>query len=122
MCPPAVRDCYYGKCQANWNFSGIFCEFAWDFSEHYLSLLQRPARGAIPARTYDRPFGRHNATRCLGNGLPRRCAPRNDRVESLWVRTELQGSFASARRGHDPALRAGSEVPGLRLTPSGAVF
>ena len=84
--------------------------------------LARPVRGAIQARAHDRPHGRCNAFALRGNGLPRRCAPRNDRVGSLvgldepagqicncpagaspgagCVGTELPGRFASARRGH----------------------
>ena len=41
--------------------------------------LARPGRGALGARAYDRPHGRCNAFALRGNGLPRRCAPRNDR-------------------------------------------
>ena len=45
--------------------------------------LARPAGGAIPARAYDRPHGRCNAFALRGNGLPRRCAPHNDRFGGL---------------------------------------
>ena len=93
------------------------------------------ARGATPARGYDRPPGRCNAAHCGGNGLPRRCAPRNDSFGCLW--TELPGRFAAARRGRAPALRvhgrgwvrwdgaAGQIAAARRGTdsrPAGAIF
>ena len=45
--------------------------------------LARPGRGAILARVHDRPHGRCNAFALRGNGLPRRCAPHNDRFGGL---------------------------------------
>ena len=44
--------------------------------------LARPGRGAMLARSFDRPHGRCNADALRGNGLPRRCAPRNHHVFS----------------------------------------
>ena len=65
--------------------------------------LARPGRGAMEARTYDRPGGRCNAAHCGGYGLPRRCAPRNDSFGSRFLGAKLPIRLATARRGHDPA-------------------
>ena len=72
--------------------------------------LARPGRGAILARVYDRPHGRCNAFALRENGLPRRCAPRNDSFGSL---VGLEGTAKQICRCPAGAPYQPGHMPGL---------